>query len=106
MKEFCEKVIRVMYSVIVKCRKYNMLIDCKLDMFDKIVKFILLYGCEVWGFGNIVFVEKLYLKFCKYILNLKFLILNYMVYGEFGWYLLIINVKVCMIVFWSKFVFL
>lgn len=32
-------------------------------MFDKIVKFILFNGYEVWGFGNIVLVEKLYLKF-------------------------------------------
>lgn len=73
-------------------------------MFDKIIKLILLYGCEVWGFYNINFFEKLYLKFCKYILNLRILILNFMVYGEFGRYFLIINVKVRMIFFWGKLV--
>lgn len=73
-------------------------------MFDKIVKPILLYGCEVWGFGNIALVEKLHLKVYKHILNLKSSTPNYMVYGELGKYLLIINVKVRMIVFWSKLV--
>lgn len=49
--------------------------DCKLSMFDKTVRAtctcILCYGCEVWGFGNIALVEKLHLKFCKQILNIK-----------------------------------
>lgn len=88
-----------MYSVIGKCRKHNMSMDCKLDMFDKIVKPILLYGCEVWGFGNIALVEKLHLKVCKHILNLKSSTPNCMDYGEFGRYPLIINVKVCIIAF-------
>lgn len=104
VKELFDKVIKVMYGVIGKCRIYNLIIDCKVDMFDKIIKLILLYGCEVWGFYNINFFEKLYLKFCKYILNLRILILNFMVYGEFGRYFLIINVKVRMIFFWGKLV--
>lgn len=77
VKELCEKATKAMYSVIGKCRKHNMSIDCKLDIFDKIVKPILLYGCEVWGFGNIALVEKLHLKFCKNILNLKSSTPNY-----------------------------
>lgn len=32
-----EKAIKAMYSCIGKCRKHNLAIDCKLDMFDKIV---------------------------------------------------------------------
>jgi hypothetical protein len=31
----------------------------------------LLYGCEIWGFGSNDVLEKVHLKFCKMILNLK-----------------------------------
>jgi hypothetical protein len=40
-----------------------------MDIFDKTVKPILLYGCETWGFGKNDIIERVHLKFCK----LKFL---------------------------------
>ena len=52
VKQSYDKAMKAMYSVITKCRKHNLSIDCQLDLFDKIVKPILLYGCEVWGFSN------------------------------------------------------
>ena len=39
----------------------------QLDLFDKIVKPILLYGCEVWGVGNNDIVERI----CKILLYVK-----------------------------------
>lgn len=48
-----------MYSYIGICRKHNLAIDCKLDMFDK-------NGCEVWGSHRTELIEKLHLKFCKH----------------------------------------
>ena len=62
---------KAMYSVITKCRSHNLSIDCKLDLFDKIIKPVMLYGCEIWGFSNLSLIERLHLKFCKHIL-LKF----------------------------------
>lgn len=97
-----DKAIKAMYSCIGKCRKHNLAIDCKLDMFDKIVQPIFLYGCEVWGFQKTKLIEKLHLKFCKHILNLSSSTPNYMVYGELGRYPLVINIKVRMISFWGK----
>ena len=66
-----EIAIKAMYEVIKRGRKHNFAISCQLDLFDKLVKSILLYSCEIWGFGNNDILEKVYLKFCKIILHLK-----------------------------------
>ena len=68
-----------MYEVLKLERKHNLSIKCLLSLFDKMVKPILLYGCELWGFGN-----NDVLKFCKMILSLKTSTPNYMIYGELG----------------------
>jgi hypothetical protein len=47
-----EKATKAMYEVIRGGKRHNLSIECVLDLFDKIVKPILLYGCEVWGFSN------------------------------------------------------
>jgi hypothetical protein len=60
-----------MYDIIMKGRLHNISIECQLDLFDKIVKPILLYGCEIWGVGNNDIVERVHLKFCKIILHVK-----------------------------------
>jgi hypothetical protein len=39
---------RVMSAIIRKTRELNLSIDCQLDMFDKMVVPILLYGCEIY----------------------------------------------------------
>ena len=42
------------------------------------------YGYEVWGYNQIILIEKLHVKFCKHILNVKPSTPNFMVYGELG----------------------
>ena len=46
-----------MYGVIGKCRKHNLAVDCTLDMFDKIVKPVMLFGCEVWGYNQSILIK-------------------------------------------------
>ena len=41
-----------MYDVIRKGKFHNLSIECLLDLFDKVVKPILLYGSEIWGTMN------------------------------------------------------
>jgi hypothetical protein len=43
-----EKAIKAMYEVIKMGRKHNLSLSCQLDLFDKLVKPILLYGSEIW----------------------------------------------------------
>ena len=45
--------------------------DIQLELFDYLVLPILIYGCEIWGYENISILDKLHLKFLKYILCLK-----------------------------------
>ena len=47
-----------MYEVIRRGKRHNLSIECLSDLFDKIVKPILLYGCEVWGFSDNYVIEK------------------------------------------------
>lgn len=60
-----------MISVIVECKHQNLAIevDCKIDMFDKVIEPILLY--EGWGFHNSYLYQKLHLKFYNIYLTLE-----------------------------------
>ena len=74
-------------------KRHNLSIEYLLDLFDKIVKPILLYGCEVWGFSDNYIIEQIHLKFCKLILHLKQSTPNFMIYGELGRFSLYIDIK-------------
>ena len=69
----------------------------QIDLFNKLIKPILLYGCEIWGIGNIDIIERVQLKFLKMILNLKKSTPSYMVYGETGSFPLKIDIEARMI---------
>ena len=51
-KHLADKALRAMYEVLKLGRLYKLSIKLQLDLFDKMIKPILLYGCEVWGFGK------------------------------------------------------
>ena len=91
-----------MYEVLKMGRLYKLSVKIQLDLFDKMIKPILLYGCEVWGFGKNEVLERVQLKFCKILLNLKSSTPNYMVYGELGRYPIDIDIKVRTISYWAR----
>ena len=62
---------RALFSLLKKIRSLSLHYDIQIDMFNEMVKPILLYGCEIWGMGNFDVLERIQLKFYKYIFNLK-----------------------------------
>ena len=75
-----------------KIRQFNLPLECQLDLFDNIVVPILLYECEIWGFESLDILERTYLKFLKYIFNLKSSTPTFMVYGKTGRFPLYVTV--------------
>ena len=51
-KHLYEQAQKAMYGVIRKIRQFNLPLECQLDLFDKIVVPVLLYGCEIWSFNS------------------------------------------------------
>lgn len=44
---------KTMYSLIKKSKSLALPVDLQIELFDKMVKPILLYGSEIWGFGKL-----------------------------------------------------
>ena len=87
-----------------KKRNLDLPIDIQIDLFNKTIKPILLFGCELWGTGNIDMFERVQLKFYKQILNLKQSTPSNMIYDELGITPLYIDVQTRMSLFCAKLV--
>ena len=85
-----------------KIKTWQLPFDIQIDLFNKIVKPILLYGCEIWGFGNLDYIERVQLRYFKYIFNLKNSTSSAMIYGELGVIPLAVDIKSKVLTFWSK----
>ena len=75
-----------MFALLRRSRQLDLPIDLQLELFDSLIMPILLYGCEIWGFKNISMIEKIHLKYLKYILGLKQSTPTCTVLGETGRY--------------------
>ena len=73
-----------MFALLCKSRQLQLPIDIQLHLFDDLSKPVLLYGCEVWAHEAIDVVEKLYFRFCKYILSVNKSTCTNVVLGELG----------------------
>ena len=91
-----------MFSVLTKCKVNNLPVDLSIDLFEKMVIPTLIYGAEIWGFGNLLSLERIQLKFAKYLLKLKRNTANKMIYGETGLYPIEFYINMRIISFWVK----
>ena len=94
---------RAMFSLLNKCRTFDLPIDITLELFDCLVVTQMLYACEVWGENKgVEILEKLHLKFLKYVLKVKQNTCNNMVYGELGRFPLNVAIKKRIIGYWGS----
>ena len=101
-KYLAQQANKVLFSLFRKSRNLNLSIDLQIELFNKTVKPILLYGCEIWGYGNFDDLERVQLKFVKYALNMKKSTPTFMIYGELGVTPISIDIKTGVISFWSR----
>ena len=43
---------KAMHEVLKRGRTLNLSVECQLEVFDKMIKPILLYGSDIWGFSK------------------------------------------------------
>jgi len=93
---------RAMYSLIIKSRKLRLPLDIQVELFDRIVVPVLIYGSEVWGFENIAQIEALHAQYCKQLLRLRKSTMNSMALGELGRFEISLMVKERMVNYWFR----
>ena len=104
IKSLYDKGSKAIFSLLRKARSLQLPINLQLHLFDKVVTPVILYGCEVWGFESCKILDKLQLKFCKYILKLNKSTCFNMIYGELGVILISVQAKCRLLIFWAKLV--
>ena len=93
---------RAMFALIKKCRSLYLPLDIQLELFEKCVQPVALYGCELWGFENSDLCAKLQLNFLKICLGLKNSTPTVMVLGETGRFPIELEIKTRLLCFWFK----
>ncbi len=73
-----------------------------LNLFDKLIVPVLLYGSEVWGFTQANNIERVQLSFCKNMLGVKLCTQNDFIYGEIGRTKLIVKRHFNILKYWLK----
>ncbi len=84
IKENIDKARRAFYLLIRNCKEKLIPLDCQIELYNKCIEPILLYGCEVWGYEDSSQLETFRLKCFKIMLNLRASTPGYMLYGELG----------------------
>ena len=93
-----------MFGLLKNCRKLMMPWDIQVELFDRLMVPVLVYGCEVWCSIMTNLASKLQLCFCKIILKLGKSTPSCMVYCELGQFPLALQAKTRMLTFWFKLV--
>ena len=95
---------KAMNALLAKARLLELDIDTTLELFQRCVVPILLYGCEIWGYqtSNTHVLEAFYRKFIKIILKLSNSTPTCMVYGESGQPCITRLINSRLVNFWAK----
>ena len=101
-KHIAEQANKALFALLKKIKDFDLPYDLQLDIFNKTIKPILLYGSEVWGFGNCEIIERAHIRFIKYIFKLKKSTPSHMIYGELGIFPVTTEIQTRIISFWGK----
>ena len=76
------------------------LINHIVELFDSLIKPILMYGCAVWKYGAINEIEAYHLQFMKRTLGVKVNTNSCVVYAETDRFPLHIDINLCLLKYW------
>ena len=99
-----EQASKAQNSLLWRAKKLKLPTDVVLDLWDKLVLTVLLYGSEIWGWANLEPLETFHRKFLKKVLGLRANVSNCMVYGETGARSISDRAAERMVGFWAKLV--
>ena len=83
-KRAYDRASRAMFCLLKRCRKLSLPLDIQVELFEKMISPILLYGSELWGYEKCELANKLQLRFYKLLLGLKKSTPSCMILGELG----------------------
>jgi len=98
------KSLKALNVLLINCKKHKLKPKLACQLFDAFVGSILGYSSEIWGHGKSKEIERIHLKFCKSILNVRTSTSNVGVYGELGRYPLYIARYIKIMKYWFKLV--
>lgn len=78
------KALKAMNVLNYNIKAFDFTPKTQCQLFDAFVCSILNYASEVWGHTKSKDLERIHLKFCKKLLNVKISASNVIVYGELG----------------------
>ena len=96
------KGLKALHTLITNTSKYDFKVKILLQLFDTFVGSTLNYVCEITGFSKSKQIERIHLKFLRYILNVKQSTSTISLYGELRRYPLYISRNVRIIKYWCK----
>ena len=98
------KAVKAMHVLNTNCRRFDLTPKILCQLFDAFVTSTLNYACEIWGYTKSKEIERVHLRFCKTLLNVKLSTSNVGIYGELCRYPLYISRYVRIIKYWCKIV--
>ena len=93
-----------MFSLVQKSNRLGLTLQTQIELFEKTVLPVALYGCEIWGASNLKQLESFQSQYYKYILKLARHTPTSMVLGETGRMNLKSIIETRMIGYWSRLV--
>ena len=96
------KALKSLNVLMANCYKFDLKPNTICQLFDSFVGSVLSYGSEIWGFGKSKAIERVHLKFCKRLLNVRQNSCNNAIYGELGRFPLFVMRYVNIVNYWLK----